>query len=177
MSSKSTSNLVSGIILIVLIVIFIAIINPLRNDISEIKQGLATIENEINTNQEELDNLNALNKDLPKDSVNRTKLMKVAPEGLSQSDLIKDLNDIAVKNGITLHAINFDKQGENESIKGLNTISISASFSGTYDDLTKFLQGIELSQRIITVKSINLQKEENTDKSPITFTLSLETYY
>jgi Tfp pilus assembly protein PilO len=177
MSKNSHSNLISGIIIIVLILGFTFIISPLQKQIAENKESLQKIETELATKKADLDNLTTLNTELPQNDLSRKALSAKAPEGLNQSELINTLNSIATKNGITLHSINFDLQGENQELKNVKTVNISASFTGLYSDLVKFLTGLESSNRAFLVKSINLQRNDNTTNSSITFNLSLEAYY
>lgn len=170
---NSKSNIVSGIVLLILVAGYGLVINPMRAERQGIQSEIAVIEGQVNALQADLDNLNRLDDDLPEDSVSRQKLMSQAPEGLNQSELIKGLNNIATENGITLHAINFDRQGEDSEIKGLKKITMAASFTGVYQDLIDFLQGVEASNRAMSVKSMNLQR----NGSAITFNLNIEAYY
>ncbi len=170
---NSKSNLISGIILIILIAGYTFGINPIRQENKQLKAEIEAINIEEEALKANLDNLNKLDDDLPTDEVNRKKLEALAPVGLNQSELLSSLNDIANKNGITLHAVNFDRQGEDETIKGLQKASISANFTGVYSDLLNFLNGIELSQRAFSVKAINLQRNQDS----IIFSLHIEAYY
>lgn len=177
MASTSKSTFIGGLVVIILIFNFIFVIKPLRADINTAKADTSKIDTEIKQLQSEINKLGDVNKDLPTDEVTRSKLLVLAPEELNQSELINALTDIASKNSISLNAINFDEQGEDSEIPGLNKVSISANLTGTYDNLISFLQGIEASKRAMVVRSINVQKTDNSEKSAVMFNLYLEAYY
>ncbi|KKP38309.1 MAG: hypothetical protein UR28_C0018G0002 [Candidatus Peregrinibacteria bacterium GW2011_GWF2_33_10] len=177
MASKSTSNLISAIILIVIIPTFVFVLKPMLNEVNALRNEIADIQTQIDDYGKELDSLQSLNKDLPPDQVSRDKLLQLAPEGLNQSQLIQNVNDIALKNNITLHSVNFDKAGTDELASNLHKVAISASFTGEYDDLIKFLKGVEANMRAIVVKTINLQRDSGNKSNAITFNLYMEAYY
>lgn len=179
MASKSTSNLIAGISLIIIVLNFALFIKPTRAEIKEAQVEIEKNNTEKNLQIAELERLGLLNKDIPQDNVSRNKLLTLAPEGLNQSALIEGISEIAKSNGIILYSINFDQQGEDEKIKGLQKVSIQTSMSGQYANLTSFLKSIEENSRALNIKSINLQKSENQTKTgnTINFNLFLEAYY
>lgn len=177
MASTSKSNLVGGIVVLLIIFTFAFLVRPLREDMNQLSADMLITDGEIEKLQSEISKVTEVNKDLPSDEVTRSQLLLLAPEGLNQSELINSLNEIASKNSISLNAINFDEQGSDEEIPGLQKVAISTSLTGSYNNVIAFLEGIEDSKRAIIVRTINVQKTDNSETSAVTFNLYLEAYY
>ena len=79
--------------------------------------------------------------------------------------------ELAEDSGFDSNVISFSLRTDQEYG---NTLGVSMSLVGAYDDLITLLQAIESAERLMQVQSIAVQRTSTTD---ISFSLSLETYY
>ena len=117
---------------------------------------------------------NAKNK-LPED------LEKILPEGADPVIIVYELTNIAKAPGsnMLLSAPRFTDDGDsNAPNKKYNTISISCSLEGTYENLKNFLKDLENSQRVYNVTSLDfITSQDNRANTVNKYSITIETYY
>ena len=173
--SKITS-LVS--IILILIVVFggIFLLKPFRSDVASLNETVQAKEAELNEVETEYNDLEALSEEAEITEKGIQDFLNKIPADLEQDILIKNIYEIAEDNDIILNAISF---GVSENpLTQVNSVSMSASFIGDYNDLVKFLEGLEENSREIHVKTINVQVLDEKDNiQRINFNLTLESFY
>ncbi len=127
------------------------------------------------TVQSSLQSLQAAEKSLQGVSeVKQSEYLDAIPEKVQQDTLIKNLNDIATKHGVTLSSVQF---GLNDTQELPRRMNMSASFQSGYSDLLEFLQAIEANRRRIHVKTISVQIIPGAATSAVNFSLDMESFY
>ncbi len=106
--------------------------------------------------------------------VKQSEYLDAIPERVQQDTLIKNLNIIATKHGVTLSSVQFGLSDTQELPRRVN---MSASFQSGYSDLLEFLQAIEASRRRIHVKTISVQIIPGAATSAVNFSLDMEAFY
>lgn len=106
--------------------------------------------------------------------VKQSEYLDAIPQGLEQDTLIKNLNELAIKHGVTLASVQF---GVSDTQAAVKRVSMSASFQSGYSDLLEFLQAIEANRRRIHVKTISVQVIPGASVSAVNFTLEMEAFY
>lgn len=103
--------------------------------------------------------------------------LNAIPANIDQDEVIRTLIDIAERFDIDLSAINFSRASS--ELDSVDVLRVNASFSGNYGDLIDFLEGIEESDRLFKVSSINVQVAETgiTGLERANFSLSIDTFY
>lgn len=103
--------------------------------------------------------------------------LAAVPAGLNQDEVIRNVIEVADSYDISLNAINFSRS--NSNLEGIGVLKINASFEANYGDLIDFLQGLEDSERLFKVSSINVQISDTgiSGLSKANFSLSIDTFY
>lgn len=157
---KNPPGIIAAILIIAVVATGIFFINPLRDQIIELKEAKGEKSVQLAELEEEYKKLKKIAENLPTEKVAQRKLLYAIPETLNQDLLIKSIKKIAEKNEIFFSSISFSIAKDSNLGEGISAVRISATFKGSYDDLINFLEAIEESRREIVVKSINVQIEE-----------------
>jgi hypothetical protein len=104
-------------------------------------------------------------------------LKNAIPSAMSQDVVIRDLISISDENKVSLNSISFGKGGAND--KGVSVLRVNAGFEGGFNDLIRFLEGIETNNRKFTVNSISVQLASLTVGGirKANFSVAMETYF
>ncbi len=99
------------------------------------------------------------------------------PIEMQQDMVIRDLISISDTNKVSLNSISFGKGGE--SAEGVFVLRVNAGFEGGFNDLIRFLEGLETNSRKFTVNSISVQLASLTvgGVRRANFSLAMETYF
>lgn len=106
--------------------------------------------------------------------VKQAEYLNAIPYGVQQDILIKNINDLATKFGVTLSSVQF---GLSDTLELPKRVSVSASFQSGYSDLLEFLKAIEANPRRIHVKTISVQIIPQASTSAVNFSLDMEAFY
>ena len=165
------SQLFAIILLFLMILGSLLFVLPMRDEVEVLKASEASLAEELVVLESEYQSLATLAEEVSTSETTNQMLMAAVPTGFSQDDLILELSEMATELGFTLNAVNFSDTVDQDFGK---TISISANFSGTYEQLIAFLQKLETAERLMRVLSLNVQR---TSTSDVSFNISLEAYY
>lgn len=171
MAQARSSQLISILLLLLIVLGSVFFVVPLRDNIAELRADKATDAEVLVLLQTEYDSLNALSEEISKSEATQEALKKAVPAGVDQDDLILELVDIAESAGFEARVMSFSLRTDKDYG---NAVGVSMSLAGDYDDLIEFLQLIEGADRLMQVDSISVQL---TSTSTITFSVSLEAYY
>jgi hypothetical protein len=168
-----------GILLILLAVaVYVFFAKPVGAEVSLIKNQVVVKENEIETLKTELAKFEEAKEELQLvTEVQRRESLRAIPVNIDQDEVIRDLLKIAEANNIVLRSISFSKsEGATRDAKILR---INAGFEAGYNDLTRFLRGLETNSRLFRVVSINVQvrKLDFIEYEGVSFSLGIETFY
>jgi Tfp pilus assembly protein PilO len=113
---------------------------------------------------------------LPIDDLN-----KILPDKADPVMIVYELSKIAMSSGsnMMLSSPRFTDDGDsNNSDKQYNTISVSFSLEGTYQNLKNFLKNLETSERIYNVTSLDFSSDQDDTSSSVNkYSVVVETYY
>lgn len=92
------------------------------------------------------------------------------------SDLISDFYAFAAKSGLSVDQINYNPKELPQ--ERLLSYSLSFSVTGRYDQIKRFIHGLEQSPRLIVIDKIALSAatSQNTDRQ-VTLALAMTTYF
>lgn len=165
------TQLGSVLLLILIVVGSVLFVLPMRDTIAELKITRDSVSDELQGLQSELESLEMLAEDVGKSEATKTALLSAVPSGYSQDALILELYEISDGLNFDLNAMNFSGSVDQELG---DVISVSANFSGSYDDLIDFLQKLENADRLMQVTSLSVQLTSTED---VVFNLNIEAYY
>lgn len=130
---------------------------------------------EAKINKTNNDYTNSLNT-LPVEKLNR-----VLPNSADPVLVVYELSKIAANpaSGMLLRSPTFTDDGNNQqNTKRYNTLSVSFSVEGTYENLKAFLKNLEKSERIYNVTNISFSSSSDTrSTSYLKYSITVETYY
>ena len=108
-------------------------------------------------------------------------LNKVLPSSADPVLVIYELSEIAKQPGSSMLLLSpkfSDNSGDKNSNKKYNTLSVSFTVEGTYDNMKAFLKNLENSNRIYNVTSLNFSSAQDTRAtSALKYSVTVETYY
>ena len=165
------SQVISIVLLFLIIVGSLLFVLPLRDKIAVLQANEGTLSGELQTLEARYDSLATLSEEVAVSETTRNALKAAVPTGYDQESLVLELSQMATDLRFTLNALNFSNTVDAELG---TTITITANFDGSYEDLVAFLQKIETAERLMQVTSMNVQR---TSTSTIAFSLTIEAYY
>ncbi|MEK7145832.1 MAG: type 4a pilus biogenesis protein PilO [Patescibacteria group bacterium] len=165
------SQLFALFLLILLVTGGIFFLKPLGVQVDDNRALLDTASAELQGLQAEYDDLKALADEVAKSEAKRDELLSAVPAGYDEDGLILEITGMATEAGFTVNAMNMALGNDQELGK---TITVTANFEGTYEDLIGFLQKVENADRAFNVETINVQLTSTTE---VVFNLSIEAYY
>ncbi len=178
LSNRSDKMTLFGILLVFLAVaVYVFFAKPVGAEVSAIKDRIASKNIEMEDLKSDLAEYEEAKEELELvTEVQRRESLRAVPVNIDQDEVIRDLLKIAEDNNIILRSIGFSKSGTAGDAKVLR---INAGFEGGYDDLTRFLRGLETNSRLFRVVSINVQvrKLDFIDYEEVSFSLGIETFY
>lgn len=176
MAYSQTSRVVSVGLLIIALLVGLLVAKPLRTEVLALSQGLVTQQAELDVLNTEIASLLQVEAELPQAESERERILSSVPSDLNQDQLVEDLDAIAQEVGISLNSMSFSLQSS--ELNQASIVSISANFTGNYDDLKTLLKALETNERLLKVSSIGVQLGEITETGyTMTFTVMIEAYY
>lgn len=171
MKSGQFSQLFSILLLFLIILGGTVFVLPMREEIAALQVSKETLSGELQTLQTQYQSLSDLSEKITTSETTKQSLKAAVPTGYSQDQLLLDISKVASDLKFTLNAVNFSDTTSEEFGK---TITMTANFSGSYDQLITLLQKLETSDRLMRVVSLNVQRTSGTE---IAFNMSIEAYY
>lgn len=175
----STRGRLVGIVLIMAVIAgYIFFTKPLADGVAVIKADITSKNEEIATLKTEVETLQKAEQEFSLSTeVQRLESLKAIPVDMDQDEVIRDLVQIAATYDIELNSISFGKGSSAKQEVG--ALRVNASFEGSYNDLTDFLQGLEQNARLFKVDSISVQvsKVDVSNFSRATFSLTIDTFF
>ncbi len=176
---KSSSSSFIGIFAIIIAVVFYAFF---ARDLAANRDAIAVDLDKKNAELEVFQNEEVAIADAQEElqltgTVEQFTSLAAVPAGLNQDDVIRGVVEVAENYDILLNAVNFARS--NSNLPGVGVLKINASFEGNYSDLIDFLSGLEQSERLFKVNSINVQIADTSISglSRANFSLAIDTFY
>ena len=180
-----TSRLLPFLSLVAAVGIFFAYINPLwtgqiaqeKAAIASDDQALASANQFVKRENELATQMNAI------DPSALSRLETFLPDSVDNVGLILDLNALAARSGVEIDSVDVAGQGGTASAQAaavtdgsgpVGSIDMLISAKGTYDALVKFLQGVELSERLLDVTDLTVNGSTN---GVYTYQMSIRIYW
>lgn len=171
MKQGQSSQVVSMVLLLLIVVGTVVFILPMRDEVTLLKANKVTAEGELLALDTEYNSLSALSAEVAKSEATRTALLSAVPSYPSQDSLILELSAIAVASNFDLNAMSFSE--ETDANYG-NILLTTINVSGEYSDLQTFLQQLESAKRLLRVKSLSVQL---TSETTVSLNLAIEAFY
>jgi len=148
------------------------------SDVSALNENIDFSNAELVSVQTELEEYEAMEEtyDLTT-QVKRDQILKSITSDLDQDEVIRDFIEITDEYDVALNSLSFSKGSS--SFDGVNTLRISTSLEGNYADLTSFLKGLELNERLFDVQTISVYvtELEVVNLKRASFSLTINAYY
>lgn len=166
-------TVLSSLFLIAALLLTVLYIKPLIDQDSELdpvvqdtSNMLTEAESAFNHAREVKDNFDRMTE------ADKEKATKRVPNTVEQQSIIDELSALAQKNNLILSSITFSKVAGTDTYK---KISIAANFSSLSekDQSVNFLEGLETTDRLFSVKNISLL----LGKGRSDYSVTLEAYY
>ncbi len=171
MKTGQFSQLFSILLLFLIILGATVFVLPMRDEIAVLETTRDAASTELQTLQAQYQSLSDLSEEVATSETTKQSLMAAVPSGYAQDQLLLDLSAMATDLSFKLNALNFSDTTSEEFGP---TVTLTANFSGSYDQLIALLQKMETSDRLMRVVSLNVQRTSSTD---IAFNMSIEAYY
>lgn len=168
---NQVSQLVSILLLLLILVGSLLFVLPLHDKITALESTKETLAGELQGLEARYQELASFSEEVTASEATKNALKNAVPSGYDQEDLILELSAMAEDLKFTLNALSFSDSVDADFGP---TLTVTANFDGSYDDLVAFLQKIEAADRLMRVTSMNVQ---HTSTSAVTFNLTIEAYY
>jgi len=177
-------RLIISIILISIAVTgFFAFTKPLFNDISALREQMASYDDALNNSKMLENERDLLTKKYNSfDPENIAKLSKLLPDNVDNIRLILEIEKIATPYGMVLKDIKYNvestnnttaRTAENGEVGGIpmprqeyGTLDFSFSTQGTYGNFINFMRDLEKNLRIMDITSIDFSSNVGIGASP-----------
>jgi Tfp pilus assembly protein PilO len=152
--------------LIFAVAIFFLYINPTWTG------SLATVKAQIAQDNQSLDMISAYTKQETAltnarnamDQTSLDRLQSFLPDSVNNVAIILDLNALAARSGLSLKSINVTQSdaadgtsdASGASFSPTGSVDLSLAASGTYSSILSFLQGVELSERLLDLRDVKI---------------------
>jgi len=144
------------------------------------QKDVTTANNELESARQELENLQKLSDSMSSMSVEINNVRQVLPASEEIPDLLANLEAISVYSGVTFDSVAISSSdtvsavsssGEEVAVpSGVKRLNLAVSVSGGYDNLKRYLHGVEQNMRLIDVNSITMGEGS-------VYNLNMQTYY
>lgn len=182
MAHRSSAHLLSFVLILFVILGVLFYVSPRRTDLDTLHATIDGQNAQIASLQVEVDRLTALQTSVAVDSQEAQTLTAAIPTGFNEDAVLQTIHDLATQNALSLHAVSFSTGSVKDSI---TTFAITASLSGNYDALAKFLKDLEGTDRQYTVRNISVSltpsdttdEDQSNDVMTTAFSLTINAYY
>lgn len=191
-------KLISSIsFLVITIVLFFVVINPLYGNIQELRSGVDSYNSALNNStdlQKTRDSLVGVYKNIKQED--KDKLNHMLPSTIGNIELILEIEKIANLHGMPIGDIRFEtKEMDTSSSSGAVVVANDPSgnlpygvfpmqftIDGNYDTFISFLKDLEHNLRIVDVKSISFSVPAPTATGKVSsdiysYSLKVQTYW
>ncbi len=175
---SNKSSLIGSVLIILAIAVYIIFTRSLLADVDALNSSISSTQEELDSTQAELEEYQAIEEEYDLTTqVKRDQILKSITSDVDQDEVIRDLIEITDEYDIELNSLSFNKGSS--SFDDVNTLRINASFEGNYTDLTSFLKGLELNERLFNVQTISVYvtELEILDIKRASFSLTINAYY
>lgn len=180
-----TSRLLPFLSMVAAVGIFFAYINPLWNgQIAEAKAAIAANNKALESADAYVKRENELAAQMNAiDPVALARLNSLLPDSVDNVGLVLDLNGLAGRTGLSLASVDVANSAASgvgaaaaagSSVDPVGAIDLTISAKGTYDALIKFLNGIELSGRLLDVRDLQVT---GSDTGVYTYAMTIRLYW
>jgi Tfp pilus assembly protein PilO len=154
-----------GVALVVIVLLaWFFLINPLRGDIDAVEASIETEQAALTAAQAELAQAEAIREEGEKNRGMLLELAKMVPEGEQIPSLLLQIQDLADQSGIDFIAVT---PGDPIQSGGFDIIPLELEFTGTYFDLSDFVyraeQMVAGPGRLLAVKNLDLQLAQESE--------------
>lgn len=187
-SKRFISVLLSFAFIAVAMVVYINFIKPVYADIKKDQAELAVLTQKNKNSKEVFDKLKVVLGELKQSSDLQNRVSMTLPLDPNASDSLNQVTAVALANGLTVSSIDIAdapivptagvKTGTVSLVKSTGVLRNTVRASGSYAQVRSFLQGIESSVRLSSIKSLKVGKI-STPTNPDVFSVNveIETYY
>jgi len=175
---KSQSKTLLGVLLVlVAVAVYVLLLKPFSDGLAKKEVDLSTKNAEVASLNTAIDSLKKQEAEFQLTEDKKNNILKVVPIGLNQDQVIRDVVEVAAKEGISLRSISFSKSALKD--KNVNVLRVSAGFDGVYDDLINFLKDVEGNERRFKINSINVQLNPSdlSLSKRVSFSLTMDSFY
>ncbi len=97
------------------------------------------------------------------------------PKTAGYSDLLGDLGNLARKAGLQTENLAFKEQ--DISGRGVTEVDVTATVSGDYPSVVRFINGLQRSERFYILDDLTLATTAQSSTAPLRVNLHLKTYF
>ncbi|MDP9212005.1 MAG: type 4a pilus biogenesis protein PilO [bacterium] len=179
--------IVAGGLLGVILIVSLLVV-PAWNRLQELGREVPVEQQKRDQAEQDLENLKDAKQFFEEQATDVERVNLALPVRPEVPTLLAILESLAIDSGVYLDGFTPQQLGAAEAAAqaqaeptadaapgGVDSLEVTANFSGTYSSLLNFLYSLERSLRIVDVKVINVSAVEDT--GAITGSISFRTYY
>jgi Tfp pilus assembly protein PilO len=165
--SRMLRLIIVGVVLLVIVVLaWFFLLNPLRSDIAAVETSIEDERTSLAAAQAQLGQAEATREEGAKNRGRLLELAKMVPEAEQIPSLLLQIQDLADQSGIDFIAVT---PGDPVQSGDFDIVPLELEFTGTYFDLSDFVyraeQMVAGPGRLLAVKNLDLQLAPETETS------------
>ena len=150
--SRKDVMMMVAVLALLLFAVFNFVFKPQRSELSSARSNLRTVEQNISDAELTLQAPVSTTTTLPSDA---SAAAPAIPEGLALTQLLRQLQAVADRTGVTATAISPSPLSANPSGPG-GSMQLAITASGTHDALRGYVQGLRDLQRLLVIEQISM---------------------
>lgn len=171
-NSSSGGTILALVLLVVMVIGTFMFLLPKREDLKDGNTVLTQKQVELKGLKNKLSQVEALEKSFEGSEVTLMDTLNLIPETTEQGEVIKTFATITDDHEISMNSLSFGLGSSADT--DVNVLTVNTNLAGSHKNLLDFLEDLEQSSRKYVVKSLSVQKLQNTLEN---MTLTVEAYY
>lgn len=161
--------------------VFFSLIYPTYQDIQVLRAERDSKALLLSTQNEAAEKIGALLNQYSSLTTIQDALSLMMPIGTATSSLVNDIQGLAQSNSLALTGINFQylpiRPSVQTVVRGVGTIRMGVTMTGTYVNLKNFISQLETNSRILDVSSLRADGGAVSNRDVLTYNLVVDAYY
>ncbi|PIT10911.1 hypothetical protein BHC46_10560 [Snodgrassella alvi] len=157
-----------GIIVVILVLAYFFVYSGLNEQLSQLQQEEEELKQTYTEKSKQAANLDVLKEELNNINGSFHLLLKQLPTQAEIPNLIQELHECAIKNGLNMDSItpaviqNTDS-GNNAEQQVIQTLPYNITLTGNYNQIIQFIRDVGKLSRIVTLNSIVLKQNDKNN--------------
>lgn len=161
-TSKQLGIATAAVALVLVAIWYLALLSPQTHKLAVTRQENIAAQNQISDLNQQIQQLTALEKEIPADQAKLNHYKQAIPSDPALSSAIRSIQAAATDTGVEMSSLNptvptnASAPSAAGGVAGATTIPVTISAAGTYSQVMAFLRALDAMPRTVIVQSFDL---------------------